>query len=212
MNKLALAVIVGFVIGSSSGVSFLNTDSPPDVPPQGPPQELETLRHGMCMQEGCMIPMLHYRGLALRENTSSVLSIWIEGMREVDPLKARELLSSNMSLEEIREEISRGSITYRGVLRFAQDVYQLRGLAINRSGNITHIDAELARIRFRDARAGEGAGEVVGNITLTIDDDLRLGKGSMRINADGAGGSYSILLETVPDEMRRGWHHQAPRV
>jgi len=164
------------------------------------------------MQEGCMIPMLHYRGFALSENISSVLSIWIEGMREVDPARARELLSSNMSLEEIQAEISRGNITYRGVLRLAQDVYQLRGIALTRSGNITRIDAELAGIRFREARAGEEAEALVGNISLTIDEDLQLGKGSMRINVGNAKGSYSIILETAPDGMRRVWHHQAPRV
>ncbi|MGB9901481.1 hypothetical protein [Methanothrix sp.] len=165
------------------------------------------------MQEGSAIPMLHYRGFALRENVSSMLSIWIEGMGEVDPAKARELLSSNMSLEEIQAEISRGNITYRGVLRLAQDVYQLRGISLSRSGNITRIDAELARIRFRDARAAEGAeaGEVAGNISLTIDEDLQLGKGSMRIKAGSARGSYSIILETLPEGMRRGCHHQAPR-
>ncbi|MDH7597175.1 MAG: hypothetical protein QHG98_05460 [Methanothrix sp.] len=217
MHKLAVAMIVGFiVIGSSSCIPFsgsLSRDAPPDMPSPDPPQELDVLRHGMCMQEGCMIPMLHYRGFALRENVSSMLSIWIEGMREVDPAKARELLSSNMSLEEIQAEISKGNITYRGVLRVAQDVYQLRGIALSQSGNITRIDAELARIRFGDAGAGEGAeaGEVAGDISLTIDDDLQLGKGSMRINAGSARGSYSIILETVPEGMRRGWHHQAPR-
>lgn len=215
MHKLAVALIVGFiVIGSSSCISFsgLSMDAPSDMPPPGPPQELDTLRHGMCMHDGCMIPMLHYRGFALRENTSSMLSVWVEGMREVEPARARELLSSNMSLEEIQSEISRSNITYRGVLRIAQDVYQMRGIGLTRSGNITRIDAELARIRFGDARSGEEAGEVVGNISLTIDDDLMLGKGSMRINAGGARGSYSIILETVPEGMRRGWHHQAPRV
>ncbi|MCX8206538.1 MAG: hypothetical protein N3G75_01725 [Methanothrix sp.] len=161
-----------------------------------------------------MIPMLHYRGIALRENISSMLSIWIEGMREVDPARARELLSSNLSIEEIRTEINRSNITYRGVLRFAQEVYQLRGVSLTRSGNVTSIDAELARISFKDARAGEDAedGEVVGNISLTINDDLQLGKGSMRINKGSARGSYSIILEIVPEGMRRGWHHQAPRV
>jgi len=221
MHKIAVALIVGFVvISSSSGIPFtgvhlmhLSPDVPPDMPPPEPPQGPETVRHGVCMQEGCVIPMLHYRGIALRENASSVLSIWIEGMREVDPAKVRELLSSNMSLEEIQAEINRGNITYRGVLRLAQDVYQLRGIALMRSENITTIDAELARIRFRDARVGDEAdgGEVVGNISLTIDDDLQLGKGSMRINAGSARGSYSIILEMVPDEMRRGWHHLAPR-
>lgn len=213
MHKLALALIMGFVvIGSSSGVSFsgMHLNTPLDMPPPEPSQELDQLQHGMCMHEGCMFPMLHYRGFALRDNVSSMLSIWVEGMRDVEPARARELLSSNLSIEEIRAEISRGNITYRGVLRFAQEVYQLREIALTRSGNVTSIDAELARIRFRDATDVD-AGEVVGNISLTIDDGLQLGKGSMRINAGSARGSYSIILETVPDGMR-GWHHQAPRV
>ncbi len=147
-----------------------------------------------------MISVQHYRGFALHDNQSYPLSIWVEGVRDVDPRKARELISSNRSLEEVKAEIKNaGNFSYRGILRFAEDAFQLRDVTIKTTGNITTINALLARIRF------EGATEEPrfdGNISLIIDNDLRLGKGSMLLTR----GSYSIILESVPEAgMRRGW-------
>ena len=76
--------------------------------------------------EGVPIEVIYSgRGFALRDNQSHVLRLNIESILPLEPMQVRDLLASNKSLEEIREEIRsrEGEAIIRGGLRLDKIIY-----------------------------------------------------------------------------------------
>jgi len=64
----------------------------------------------------------HWQGFALKGDQSYVLRVSIESVRPVGPVNVRKLLASNMTLDQVRNEIlaEEGNATFRGHLRLGR--------------------------------------------------------------------------------------------
>jgi len=74
-----------------------------------------------------MISFRSFRGFALNENDLHVLDIGIETVKPVEPLSMMELLATNKTLAEIRDEIraAGGEVIHHGVIKLGNEFYHL---------------------------------------------------------------------------------------
>ncbi len=153
--------------------------------------------------EGVPIEIVYSgRGFALRNNESYVLRLNVESVLPLEFIEVRNLLASNKSLEQIRDEIRarRGEAVYRGGLRLDGAVYPLANIAMSpTSENSTSLTADVG------AEPGNETG-IQGRITLNISpaDDGMVGKGELELGGGPQTGTYSILLDTHPSRHGKG--------
>lgn len=151
--------------------------------------------------------LLSARGFATKGNETHILELVVESMRYVDPALVRRLLSSNKSLEEIKDMIRAepGEVTQRGAIRLDKRLYLLFNIRFLPSGENTTLDADVATPGCGEAPGNETA--VVGHMTVTINlsQGDRIGQGKLIVAGGQQPGSYEVLLETWTDgPMREG--------
>ena len=142
------------------------------------------------------------RGFALLDNESHVLRLNIESILPLEPMAVRNLLASNKSLEEIREEIRsrEGEVIIRGGLRLDKSIYHLVNIVVTPSGeNSTDLNADVG-----DGPCNET--EIIGRLTVHIapTDDGLVGKGELALGSGTQAGTYSVFLDTQPSMHGKG--------
>jgi hypothetical protein len=141
------------------------------------------------------------RGFAAKGEQKRTLELVVESRRHVDPALVRRLLSSNKSLEEIREMIGeeQGEAAWRGAIRVDKRLYLLINMRLLASLGNTTLDAEVALPEFGKALDTEMA--VVGHLTVTVgpSNSGRIGQGRLTIIGGEQPGGYEVQLETWAD-------------
>jgi hypothetical protein len=159
---------------------------------------------GMYCPQTASVPakvVLGAHGLAIKGNETHILELVVESMRHVDPALIRRLLSSNKSLEEIKDIIraEQGEETHRGAIRLDKRLYLLINIRFLPSEKDTTLDAEVALPGFGKALGDEIA--VIGHMTVTIGPLMgeRTGQGELNIAGGQQPGRYEVLLESWTD-------------
>jgi len=143
------------------------------------------------------VDVQNWRGTASNDAESYPVRLNVETISTLDPDVARSLLSSNLSLEDIRSRLGSGSrnTILRGSFGISNDSYHLVNVTIESSDNKSTLSASLA---------GQGAtsgsidqAEIAGHISAAISaDDSEIARGRVVIDDDsGHSGTYNIELE-----------------
>lgn len=137
-------------------------------------------------------------GFAIRGNESYPLRLKVEVLLPVPPEQIRDLVASNRSLKEIREDIGEnaGQEVHRGSLVFERSPYvAINILALPASNNSTLLQADLADL---DSESGDWA--ILGRINLTVSTTVEgaIGRGALQIDRPPHEGRYSVLLNMDP--------------
>jgi hypothetical protein len=142
------------------------------------------------------------RGFALKNNESHIIRLKVETIMPLQSGQIRDLLSSNKSLEEIRNEIQAreaetGAMAFRGSMILDRDIYPLVNIAINATGNnSTAIQANLAgaeKQTINDTSTGSGL-----SIIISPSDGGMIGNGELEIKNGPKMGRYSLLIHMEP--------------
>ncbi|HON35547.1 MAG TPA: hypothetical protein PLY52_04450 [Methanothrix sp.] len=146
-------------------------------------------------------------GLALRGDESHALRLKVEVLLPVPPERIRNLVASNRSLEEIREQIreNAGDELHRGSLAFEGSHYAaINILILPAADNSTLLKADLAdpeSLQVADRSA------ILGRINLSISPSPggTIGQGELEIDRPPHEGRYAVLLSMDPPggESRR---------
>ncbi len=138
----------------------------------------------------------NWRGTASKNGQSYPVRLNVETILTLDPGVARGMLSSNLSLEEIRSQLmtdNRDAIL-RGSLRISNDSYRLVNITVQSSVDQSVLQAEL--VGPNNIRGAEAKVEIMGNASLTIyADDLQVARGHAIIDDSSYSGTYNIELE-----------------
>lgn len=150
----------------------------------------------------------NWRGFALKGNESHALRVSIESIRPIEPMNVRKLLASNMSIEEVRDEIRReeGSVMHQGLMKIGNEVYMLSNVSLSESGNYTELEADLSDQRRQDSEPQifQDGPEPLGHISAKLagKDDADVSAGTLVINSGEYAGQYKVLLSAqVPERM-----------
>ena len=131
-----------------------------------------------------------------RTAESHSISLNVETIRAVDPDKARRLLASNISLEEVKSQARAGDrdAILRGSIRLDSDSYRLINITLASSGNRSTLEASVVSPKSRSG--SEDAASIVGRTVLAISvvDDIEVAEGYVAINDSKHSGTYSVLL------------------
>jgi len=137
------------------------------------------------------VDVQNWRGTASNDAESYPVRLNVETISTLDPDVARSLLSSNLSLEDIKSQLGSGNrdSILRGSFRIGNDSYRLVNVTIESSDNKSTLSASLAG-------PGDQA-EIAGHISLAISaDDLEIARGRAVIDDDsGHSGTYKIELK-----------------
>jgi len=122
-------------------------------------------------------------GFALLGNESHIMRLNVEALCPLEPMQVRNLMASNKSLDEIRDDIrtKRCNMAYRGSLMLDRSIYPLVNISISSANNSTTIGADVL------ASNPELASEEpfsAGRITLVISpsDGGIVGRGQLELN------------------------------
>jgi len=151
--------------------------------------------------EGVPIEVIYSgRGFALQDNQSHVLRLNIESILPLEPMQVQDLLASNKSLEEIRDEIRarEGEAVYRGGMKLEKIIYPLVNIVVSASDdNSTDLTADVS------TEPGNKTA-IIGRLKVHIapTDDGLVGKGELTLGSGIQAGKYRILLGTQPSMHR----------
>lgn len=135
-------------------------------------------------------------GFAIRGNESHPLRLKVEVLLPMPPEQIRDLVASNKSLEEIREDIREnvGEEIHRGSLVFERRLFAaVNILALPAPNNSTLLQANL--VDLNTLSAGNDSA-ILGRINLTISPSVEgaIGQGELKIDRPPHEGRYSVLL------------------
>ncbi len=136
------------------------------------------------------VDVQNWRGTASKDAESYSVRLNVETILTLDPDEARSLLSSNLSLEDIRSRLGSGSrnTILRGSFGISNDSYRLVNVTIESSDNKSTLSASLA--------GSGGQAEIAGHIFMAISaDDLEIARGYAVIEDSRYRGTYKIELE-----------------
>ena len=163
--------------------------APPDEPPRGDPGS----------PEGVIFH--NWKGFAIMGNDSHTLRVSIESIRPLEPMKVRNLLASNMSIEQIHDVIKKeeGAAVKRGAMKLSDYVYKLMDIRMTPSGNNTVLEADLGALRYNDP---ENNTAVLGHITVNLasEETADVSQGTLIVSSGKYAGKYKVLLDTQPPE------------
>ncbi len=147
----------------------------------------------------------NWRGVATKVGESHPIRLNVETIWIVDPDEARNLLASNMSLEDVRSQARAGDrdAILRGNIRLNNDSYRLINITLAFSGDKSTLEASLA---IPGSRSGSGdAASIVGHtvVTISVEDELQVAEGYMVIADSKYSGTYSLLLDEHPSRGPR---------
>jgi hypothetical protein len=144
-------------------------------------------------------------GFALKGNESHILRLKIEAIMPLQPGQIRDLLSSNKSPEEIRDDIhakEEGERAFRGSMILDHSIYPLVNITIvSRTNNSTSIQADLIDNSQPPAESAALAGSLSVDISPT--DGGVIGRGEMDIQIGQSYEAYTILLDMEPPRNGR---------
>jgi hypothetical protein len=142
----------------------------------------------------------NWRGIATKDGESHPLRLNVETIWTVDPDEARNLLASNMSLEDVRSKARAGErdAILRGTIRLNNDSYRLINITLASSGNKSTLEASLASPSSRSGPEDKAA--IVGHtvVTISVEDELKVAEGYVVIADSKYSGTYSLLLDEQP--------------
>jgi hypothetical protein len=138
-------------------------------------------------------------GFALVDNESHILRLKVESIMPLEPDQIRDLLASNKSLEEIRDDIraKEGEKTNRGSMILDRSIYPLTNIVVSPLGNnSTTLKADLAD----SGPSNTTDTAILGNISIIISpsDGSMIGKGELRIKQGLPAARYSLLIDMDP--------------
>jgi hypothetical protein len=201
IGKILLIGLTALWLVNLTGYSFAQ---PPDVGDEAhkePAQDNVPLVKPIGMMEGPPEGIIfhHWRGFASKGNVSYALRISIESVRPVEPVSARKLLESNMTIEDVRKEIltQEGNITYRGHILFQDGSYQLTKIEMTFAKNNLTLKADV--IEPQSGSATGNATVVLGRLTVdtTNREGAKKGQGDLIINEGLQSGRYQVLLDML---------------
>ena len=141
-------------------------------------------------------------GFALKDNESHILRLKVETIMPMQSDQIRDLLSSNKSLEEIRDEIQAkedeaGEMAIRGSMIFDRGIYPLVSIAISTtSNNSTAIHASLADRDQGPSNDTSAWGSL--SVIISPSEGGMIGTGELEIDNGQNRGLYAILLDLEP--------------
>jgi hypothetical protein len=206
MAGLVMLALIGMTAGGISSADPINYV---DEHGKRAMQDLpECARNSMaCHPPGVPVAVLQSgRGFALKDNESHVLRLNVENLLPLEPMFVRSLMSSNKTLEQIREEIqtSGGEIVQRGNLRLDQSIYCLNNIELTPSSNSTTVLQADVVDPVQDSNLNNTV--IVGRIRATISpfEGEVIGKGWLEMNDSTHTGRYTLLLDMQPPMHRAG--------
>lgn len=201
--------LAGLLTIALCGVSYAETDeacnaSMPDR--EMGPQCRMMLPHNEGFPMGVPLEALYSgHGFALKGNESHILRLKIEAIIPLQPDQIRDLLSSNKSPEEIRDDIhakEEGERAFRGSMILDHSIYPLVNITIISSdNNSTSIQADLVDNSRQPAESAALAGSLSVEISPT--DGGVIGRGEMDIQIGQSYEAYTILLDMEPPRKGR---------
>jgi len=151
------------------------------------------------------VAVQNWRGIATKDDESHPIRLNVETIWTVDPNEARNLLASNISLEDVRSQARAGDrdAILRGNIRLNNDSYQLINITLASSGNRSTLEASLASPSFRSGSEDEAS--IVGHtvVTISVVDELQVAEGYVVIADSRYSGTYSLLLDEHPGRGSR---------
>ncbi len=175
-----------------------------DTDSQGPPQGIIVIR------------LFSGKGFALKDNETLVLRMNVELIRDVDPVNLRNLMTSNRSIDDIKEELNAmsGAASLRGSLRINEISYALLNTHLMPSvDNATTIDADIATLYLKPAPGrimrpnASDKIPITGHINVIVApaEGGVIGKGGLTMNSSEYSGNYNVLLQ-----MEKPLPHDTP--
>jgi len=148
-----------------------------------------------------------WRGFALKGNESHSIRVSIESSRPVEVTSIRKLMASNLTLEEIKNEIRKdeGGVIHRGVLRIGMDVYGLDRILMAPKENKTVLDADVSLPKFGSTQ--NNTTTIIGHLNVSLSgEDGGVGQGILLMESGKYFGDYRVLLDGQPwdGKMRSG--------
>jgi hypothetical protein len=139
-------------------------------------------------------------GFAIKSTEYHLFWLNIESIRSLDPTHVRMLLSSNTSLEEIRNAVDKndGNATYRGAIKLGERIYPLVNIMITYTKNSTTVNSAVAEPYIGPA-PGNGL-VIVGNLSIAVNPSEGgvSGEGELTINSSQQVGGYKLLIDMQP--------------
>jgi len=197
----------GFPMGDPLGVSEPNENQKMEGPPDG----MGPLDAKMVPPQNAGFPMgvplevlFSGHGFALVDNESHILRLKVESIMPLEPDQIKDLLASNKSLEEIRDDIraKEGEKTNRGSMILDRSIYPLINIVVSPFGNnSTSLKADLAD--SGPSNATDTA--ILGSISMIISpsDGGMIGKGELCIEQGLPAARYSLLIDMDPSRFGR---------
>jgi hypothetical protein len=165
--------------------------------------------------------LISEQGVARKGNKTYALRIIVECLTPMEPRRVQKLLSSNKSLEEIRDAIGaeRGEAICRGDMKLGERVYPLINIRVaSFADNVSILEADVSKPVSEPALIDEAA--VVGHIQMKIEpsEGGKTGRGELWMNDSHYSGAHAILIDIVTPcdkNMGRCWGdgdvREAPR-
>lgn len=146
------------------------------------------------------ITVLHKaQGFALNESRDEfhVLTTSIIRVRRVQPMRMRDLMEANKSIEDIRAEITEVDWVpfYKGSLRLGEHTYNLVNIRVNETGDNLTFSADLV-----DTLVEPESSKTVGSLEITALDyeGIRMADGTLTMYEGDYTGEYRMLLIVHP--------------
>jgi hypothetical protein len=146
------------------------------------------------------ITVLHKaQGFALNESHDEyhVLTTSIIRVRRVQPVRMRDLMEANKSIEDIKAEITEANWVsfYMGSLRLGEHTYNLVNIRVNQTGDNLTFSADLV-----DTLVEPESSNTVGSLEVTAlnYEGVRMADGTLTMYEGEYTGEYRMLLIVHP--------------
>lgn len=147
-------------------------------------------------------------GFAIHENQSLLLRFQVDTRRFVPPSIVRELMASNKTITEIREDLESSGIQYyHGSMLLDRDWYALANISVSSTDLQWSISADVVKA-WCCVRPGcpneDQKVEAIGHIDVTSEakDDFRTSKGRLEMTGGNTTGTFFVLLvmKSMPED------------
>ncbi len=144
--------------------------------------------------------LISEQGIAWKDNRSYALRIIVERLIPMEPGHVQELMSSDKSLEEIKDAIgtSPEESIYHGSMKLEEEIYPLVNIRISSyADNSSILESDVAKPNQDSPLAYEMM--ILGHIRMkmTPSKDGLVGQGTLLMNDSSHLGTHSILIDIV---------------
>jgi len=206
MAALLLLSLLGTGVAGAQAQQVQKGEAGDNVAEEITPNEAVNLNLNLNLKVPIII-VYRGQGFALKADRTEfhTLRIHVVRVRHIEPIRIRELMEEDKSIEEIRGEIIEKGQTpsYRGYMRFAEEHYQLANISVmtNAGDNLT-INADVMvqvqePLQGSELEPGKSDSVVnVGNISVTVMDHegVRIGEGKLTMHGE----EHWVLLDVLP--------------